>query len=386
MVSMATMVGMETRRLINWSAYAREDGLPTNLTRLIGILPGEGIGSEVIECALHVLDAVSGVADTKFELVYGGDIGRQSEKSGQEALPQDVITFCAEVFAKGGCILNGPGGGRYVYDLRRVFDLYCKLSPIRSFDELADTCRLKADHVKGVDILMVRENASGLYQGEWSSGHCEKKGRVAEHRFSYSEAQVNRILEPAAQIARTRKGLMTVVFKESGIPAISELWRDCARATAERVGVKFAMLDIDLMVYRLIQHAQDFDVIVAPNMFGDVLSDLGGVLMGSRGLTFAGSYSGKGEAVYQTNHGAAYELAGTNTANPVGQIFSLAMLLRESMGMAREADLIERAVAKVCSAGWRTADMMSANCRLTGTKEMSELIAQTVSDLASEQV
>ena len=363
---------------LRWGDCVREDAMPRRKpSRVIGVLTGEGIGPEVIGCALHVLSAVESATGRKFKIEFGAPIGREAERGGGKVLPDEVIEFCRGIFARGGAVLNGPGGGRYVYDLRRVFDLFCKLSPLKVSDELAAANRMKPEHVRGVDILMVRENASGLYQGKWTEARTPG-GRVAEHCFSYSEAEVRRILRPAAAIANSRRGHLTVVYKEAGVPSISALWRDCALEISSLAGVRCSLLDIDHIAYRLIQHPGDFDVVVAPNLFGDVLSDLGGVLLGSRGLCFAGSFAGNGDAVYSTNHGSAFDLAGSDKANPVGQILSLAMLLRESLHLEEEARLIEDAVDSVCREGWRTADLAEAGCPVIGTREMGERIAQAV--------
>ena len=357
----------------------RENGAPGGKPALvIGVLNGEGIGPEVVSGALRALSAVEAVSGHKFEIQIGGSIGRDAERCGEQALSGEVTDFCGKIFSCGGAVLSGPGGGRYVYDLRRCFDLYCKLSPLKAADELAGAIQLKPEHVRGVDILMVRENASGVYQGQWAEEQSSGSGRVATHGFSYNEAQVRRILNAAARIAKSRRGELTVVYKEAGVPTISDLWRDCAADAAADAGVRCALLDIDHMAYRLIQHPREFDVVVAPNLFGDVLSDLGGVLLGSRGLCYAGSFSGNGAAVFSTNHGAAYDLAGKDIANPVAQILSLAMLLRESLRLDVEARLIEEAVVRVWSAGWRTADLMEPGCRLAGTRQMGEMIAEAV--------
>jgi 3-isopropylmalate dehydrogenase len=142
--------------------------------------------------------------------------------------------------------------------------------------------------------------------------------------------------------------------------------------------------NVDLAAYRLLQHPRELDVVVAPNLFGDVLADLGGVLLGSRGLSFSGNFAAGGASVYQTNHGAAHDLAGKDRANPVGQVLSLAMLLRESFGLAAEAALVERAVAEVYRLGFRTDDVAEAGCRAIGTREMAERIAAAVLDLAAQ--
>jgi len=366
-----------------WSDCLRDATRPRQEpSHVIGVLTGEGIGPEVIGCALYVLAAVTSATGRRFTIEHGAPIGREAERGCGKVLPDEVIEFCRGIFARGGAVLNGPGGGRYVYDLRRVFDLFCKLSPLKASAALAGASRLKPEHVRGVDILMVRENASGIYQGKWTEARTSA-GRVAEHCFSYSEAEVRRILRPAAAIANSRRGHLTVVYKEAGVPSISELWRDCAVEIAARAGVRCSLLDIDHIAYRLIQHPHDFDVVAAPNLFGDVLSDLGGVLLGSRGLCFAGSFAGNGDAVYSTNHGAAHDLAGSDKANPVAQILSLAMLLRESFHLENEARLVEEAVDGVCREGWRTADIAEAGSRAIGTREMGERIALAVAAIGS---
>jgi 3-isopropylmalate dehydrogenase len=171
---------------------------------------------------------------------------------------------------------------------------------------------------------------------------------------------------------------LTVVWKESGIPTISRLWRDCAEDAAREYRVSYAMVDIDLMAYRLIQDAPSFNVIAAPNLFGDVLADLAAVLLGSRGLSYSGNFDHHGRAVYQTNHGAAYDLAGTDRANPVGQILSMAMMLRESFGLCSASAAIEQAVRSVWEEGFCTADVAVPGRRVIGTVEMATRIAQRV--------
>jgi 3-isopropylmalate dehydrogenase len=161
------------------------------------------------------------------------------------------------------------------------------------------------------------------------------------------------------------------------------LWRACAEQIAAEEGVECLFLDIDHAAYHLLQHARDLDLLVAPNLFGDILCDLGGVLMGSRGLTYSANFTPAGAGVYQTNHGAAYDLAGTDRANPAGQILSLAMLLHESCGLSREAGLIERALADVWKRGFRTADLDLPGARVIGTREMAERVADAVVEHAN---
>ena len=237
---------------------------------------------------------------------------------------------------------------------------------------------MKAQSVAGADILLVRENVGGVYQGEWRETADERDGRLCEHSFRYSERQVRRILGVAARLAAGRRGRLAVVIKDSGVPGMSALWRDLGREEAAAAGVEVGFVDIDLAAYRLIQDPLSFDVIAAPNLFGDVLADLGAVLLSSRGVSFSGNFSEAGAAVYQTNHGSALDLAGQGRANPLGQIASLAMMLRESFGLAREADWIDAGVEEVMRQGFRTFDVAEPGTTVVGTAEMGERIAAAV--------
>lgn len=349
---------------------------------LLGVLPGEGIGPEVVGCALDILDSVAQATGLLFEVRFGGPIGRDAERLFGDPLTAEIVEFCDDIFAAGGAVLNGPGGGRYVYDLRRHFQLFFKISPLRSVFGVPDASRLRREHVEHADILIARENCGGIYQGRWNDAVDASGQRVAEHHAQYTASQVLSFLQASARLAAQRSGKLTVVWKESGLPSISRLWRDYAAESAEQFGVRFAMVDIDLMAYRLIQEPHAFDVVAAPNLCGDVLADLGAVLLGSRGLTFSGNYSADGRAVYQTNHGAAYELAGTDRANPAGQILSLAMLLRETFGLDREAHAMEQALRDVWNDGWRTEDVAAPGMRVVGTRQFASRVAQRAGVLA----
>ena len=157
---------------------------------MIGVLNGTGIGPEVIGATLLVLEAIARTTGINFDIRRGGAIGEESREQCGVWLPQDVVQFCEDIFACGGAILNGPGGGRYVYDLRQRFDLFCKFVPMRPFPALAGVGRIVPRHLKNVDIVIVRDNSGGVYQGRWSE-RSTPEGRVAEHAFEYGEAQVH---------------------------------------------------------------------------------------------------------------------------------------------------------------------------------------------------
>jgi 3-isopropylmalate dehydrogenase len=353
---------------------------PANASKrpLIGVIEGSGIGSEVIGGALRVLSAVEQVTGLKFELRHGGAIGEEAEKHFGSALPESTAHFFTEIFSRGGAILNGPGGGRYVYDLRKRFDLFCKFAPVRAFPQLARNAPNIANNtLHPIDMLIVRDNIAGAYQGHWTS-HETASGKTAEHTFSYTSEQVQRLAEVAARAAAARRGKIHVVVKDGGLPAVTALWREVSVAEAAKRNVEAVFVNVDLAAYEFIRNPAQFDVVLTPNLFGDILVDITGALVGSRGVTFSGNYDGAGNAVYQTNHGCAHDLAGADVANPGGQILSLAMMLRESFGLADAATLIENALAAAWQDGWRTADVAEPGCRVVGTRAMVEQVAQHV--------
>jgi 3-isopropylmalate dehydrogenase len=348
---------------------------------IIGIIEGTGIGPEIIRAALHVLEAVEQVIGIKFEVRHGGPIGEEAEVLLGQSLPDSVVRFCEEVFDRSGAILSGPGGRRYVYDLRRRFDLFCKFVPIQPWPQLARVGHIASQYLQNVDLLIVRDNVGGVYQGQWQN-RATAEGLVAEHSFSYSESQVRRLAEVAVRAAAGRRGKLHVIVKQDGVPTISALWQEVSLSAARKYHVEAVIMNVDLAAYELIQHPAKFDVLVTPNLFGDILVDVAGVLMGSRGVTFSGNFEANGKAVYQTNHGCAQDIAGTDVANPAGQILSLAMLLRESFGLVEPAALIEEALVSVWNQGWRTADLAEPGCRLLGTRAMADRVAQQIFHIA----
>jgi len=345
---------------------------------LIGLLRGEGVGPEIIAAALDVLDAVAKPANLKLEIC---EIGREAKQRSGNSLPQVLIAFCQEIFARGGAVLHGPCAGRFVYDLRKEFDLFFKISPLQAALGVPHASRLKPDATRRVDILITRENTGGVYQGRWGEENDPSRGHLAWHSFSYSEEQARRFLRASAQLSAQRRGDLVVVWKEAGLPSISALWRSVAEQAAKAAGVCFRMIDLDVMAYWLIQEPQAFDVVAAPNLVGDILADLGAVLLGSRGVSFSGNFNAAGNAAYQTNHGSAHDLSGTDRANPGGQIFALAMMLRESFGLLREAAAIEAAVRSVWSEGWRTEEVAMPGSNIVGTREMGYRVAERAAEI-----
>jgi 3-isopropylmalate dehydrogenase len=342
---------------------------------LLGVLYGDGVGREVVGAALEVVRRLGQAGGQDLIVEVGGPIGRTAERELGTALPDDVLDFAQGIFDRGGALLSGPGGGRYVYDLRTRLDLFLKISPVQVRNGFPSASPLRPEALAGVDLLIVRENVGGVYQGVSEETVDSRGGCVVRHTFSYAQVEVRRFLEAAARLAAMRRGQLTVVTKEAGVPELSALWRTCALEAAEAHGVQCSFRDLDLVAYQLVRQPQAFDLVAAPNLGGDVLGDLAGVLVGSRALSFAGNFSPRGDAVYQTSHGAAYDIAGTDRANPVGQILALAMLLRESLGLEHEARAVEEGVRQVWRAGYRTSDLAGPRDGTVGTREMAKRVA-----------
>jgi 3-isopropylmalate dehydrogenase len=345
---------------------------------LVGALPGEGIGPEVVACGLRVLEAVAAGSDVEPIVEKGGAIGLASRDANGRDLSPSVIDFCTDIFARGGAVFAGAAGGRFVYDLRSHFDLYAKFSPVKPAPELADAARLKPDSLRNVDFVIVRDNIAGVYQGESRVTPAGDRPQAVRHAFSYTAEQVRRLIAAGAKLAAGRTRRMAVVAKRGGMPVMTELWSGIAEDVAGARGLELSILDADYCAYQVIQHPDRFDVVVTPNLVGDIVTDLSAVLLASRGLSFSGNFSPSGHAVYQTNHGAAYDLAGTGRANPGAQILALAMMLRESFGLHGEAKRIEDALRRVWRQGWRTADIATEAGRAIGAEEFTSRVVEAV--------
>jgi 3-isopropylmalate dehydrogenase len=332
----------------------------------IAAVPGEGVGPEVVGGALAVLEAAAGSTGVAVDVRRGGDTSARK-------LTTEVATLCESTFADGGAVLCGPVGGRFVYDLRGHFDLYAKFVPIRPSPALADVSIVRPERAEGIDLVIVRENIGGVYFGEYGR---REGGRVAYQHFCYHADRVARLLGVAARLATQRRGRLTVIVKNGGIPEVSALWREQAQAVCAGLPVELEALDVDNAGFQLLSQPGRFDVVVAPNLLGDVLADSTTVLLASRGLSHSANLGSEGRAVYQTGHGAAYDLAGSDRANPVAQILTLATLLRESFGLESTAARVEAAVEDVLAAGFRTPDIAAPGSRVVGTRELAARIAE----------
>jgi 3-isopropylmalate dehydrogenase len=340
----------------------------------IGIFLGEGVGTEVVPVATALLDVLATATSRQFELHQGGLIGLPAKAIHGNSLSQEVAEFAADIFDKGGALFCGPGGDRFVYEIRQRFDLYCKYTPLQPMVELREAGSVRAETVARADIIAVRENMGGIYQGVWEEEGSRGGGRVARHRFEYHEDMVYRIIGVALRLAATRRGKVHVVLKPGGVPSISSLWRDCAMEMARDSGIALAELEIDNAVFQLIADPGQFDVIVSPNMFGDVLADCGSLLLASRGLSYSGNFNDSGNGVYQTGHGAARDIAGKDVANPIGQILSLGMMLRESFCWPEADAALRQSVRETLRQGKCTGDIAMPGHEIVGTAEFGRLV------------
>lgn len=340
----------------------------------VGVWPGEGIGPEVIGASLLLLDVIEARTELRFD-----------REIAASPLPGDdvhdaVVRFARRTFDRRGALLCGPVGGSAIYRMRRSLDLYCKLTPIAPLPALRGCGPLAPSATEGADVLMVRENLGGLYQGRCRIETGESgSGRRAEQVFAYDEAQVRAIVEAAAAIAEQRRGQLTVVVKPGGAASVSELWRSVATDLCRDRPLYVRFLEVDNAAYQVIANAHSFDVVVAPNMFGDVLADTATLLLGSRGLSFSANFTVGGNGVYQTGHGAAHDIKGQDLANPLGQIQSLAMMLGESFGLLALAEDVREACEATLADGWRTRDVAQLpGTRVLGTQAFAARVADAL--------
>jgi 3-isopropylmalate dehydrogenase len=352
-------------------------GIPAQLT--VAVVRGEGIGSEVVDAALRVMRAACERFNVTVDIDelpalavrddYGLVIDDQSRRHYQDW------------FARGIPVLHGPAGGRFVYQLRREFGLPVKVTPIIPNPSIVDAALVHPRQLENVDLVIVRDNSAGLYQGAFGTTDDGE----AFHEARYRRDQVDVVMDAAIRLAHSRNGRLTVVTKPGGVPSISSMWRESAESAVEGesaaggTNVELTFLEIDNACFQLVANPSQFDVIVSPNMFGDVLGDTASVLLGSRGMAYSANFGAPGTSVYQTAHGAAHDLAGRNVANPIAQILSLAWLVRDDLGLANVADAMSEGIDAVLAAGVRTADIASRESTVVGTSEMADRIAERVS-------
>jgi 3-isopropylmalate dehydrogenase len=350
----------------------------------VGVFLGEGVGVEVVPVAVRLLGMLADHGHRRFELHQGGLIGLPAKAQFGSSLSNEVIDFAGDIFDRGGTLFCGPGGDRFVYEIRRQFDLYCKFTPIEPLVELRQAGQVRPEVVASADIIAIREGMGGIYQGSWEEVEVEGD-RIASHRFEYRETMVRRIVDVAINLASRRRGRIHVVLKPGGIPSISSMWRRVAEEMTHEAGIALAELEIDNAVFQLIANPGQFDVVLSPNMFGDVLADCAALLLASRGLSYSGNFNDSGNAVYQTGHGAARDIAGKDVANPIGQIFSLGMMLRESFCWPEADAALRHAVRATLGQGLATSDIAMPGHRTVGTAEFGDAVAVNLQRLLADQ-
>jgi 3-isopropylmalate dehydrogenase len=356
------------------------------MEKKIAVLPGDGIGPEVMHEALKVLDAVQ--ERFALRLVYEfADVGGVAIDRHGTALPSDTLKVCQSADA---ILFGSVGGPRWeglppgeqperaaLLPLRKHFDLFCNLRPARVFKSLAAASPLKPEIVKdGFDIMCVRELTGGIYfgtpKGREGSGPDEK----AFDTMVYTRREIERIARAAFEIARMRRGRVTSVDKANVLTNMV-FWREIViQLAAEYPDVTLNHIYIDNATMQVIRNPQQFDVLLCGNMFGDIISDECAMLTGSMGLLPSASLNGTQFGLYEPAGGSAPDIAGKGVANPVAQILSAAMMLRYSLGLAAAADAVEKAVVETLEAGVLTADIAIRGVRSVGTVTMGDAIVK----------
>ncbi len=354
------------------------------------VLPGDGVGPEVVAEGVKVLQTIGKRFGHTFNLNYGLIGGASIDKTG-EALTAETLKMCNSSDA----VLHGAVGDPKYDDpkapvhpedgllaMRKGMGLFANLRPVKLYSVLADTTNLKPDVVRGVDMIFVRELTGGLYFGKPKKQWQTARGRKAVDSMVYSEPEIERIVRVGFEIARTRKKKLVSVDK-ANVLQTSRLWRQIAREVAAKYpDVALEDMLVDACSMRLIQNPTYFDVVVTENTFGDILTDEASMLAGSMGMMPSASIAGvpqpgvKIRGMYEPIHGSAPRRAGQNMVNPIATILSIAMMLRYSCGLSKEAQAIETAVEDVLNEGYRTYDIMSEGKTKMGTKEMGNHIAQ----------
>jgi 3-isopropylmalate dehydrogenase len=342
----------------------------------IAFLPGDGVGPEVLAEARRVLVTIGRRFDHSFEIVEG-DIGGIAIEKHDTPLPKPTMDLCR----KSDAVLLGAVGDkpaskkpeRGLLELRTLLGNFANLRPVFVFDPLADSSNVRPEVVRGVDILFVRELLGGIYFGTPRF----REGDRAVDTEVYTVEEVRRVARVAFELARTRKKHVTSVDK-ANVLETSILWRQTVAAVAKEFpDVLLDNLYVDNCAMQLILRPKQFDVIVTNNLFGDILSDEGGVLAGSLGMLPSASVGGPA-GFYEPVHGSAPDIAGTGKANPIGAIASAGMMLEYSFKLPELSTRVHRAIAAVIDKGYRTADIVSPGKSLLTTTQMGEIICKAI--------
>ncbi|MDC9714970.1 MAG: 3-isopropylmalate dehydrogenase [Gammaproteobacteria bacterium] len=346
------------------------------------ILPGDGIGQEIIAQALKVIDFLNTNNALNMELVHGLVGGTAYDETGSP-LPQATLDAAHECDS----ILLGAVGGyqweklerglrpeRGLLGLRAELDLFSNLRPAILYPQLASASTLKEEIVSGLDLMIVRELVAGIYFGE-PRGVEERNGeKYGFNTATYFESEIRRIGHSAFKIAQLRDKRVCSVDK-ANVLEVCELWRETMENVAkEYPDVALSHMYVDNAAMQLVKAPKQFDVMVTSNLFGDVLSDCAAMLTGSIGMLPSASLNKSGFGMYEPIHGSAPDIAGKDIANPLATILSVAMMLRYSLNQADLADKIEMAVNTVLDKGYRTQDIASEGDSIVGTSKMGDLV------------
>ena len=351
----------------------------------ITLLPGDGIGPEIMSVAVDVLQVVGKRFDISFEFSTALIGGAAIDETG-EPLPPLTLDMCRN---SDSVLLAAIGGYKWdslpanlrpeagLLGLRAGLGLFANLRPAKIIPQLIDASSLKREIVEGVDIMVVRELTGGIYFGKpkgiFATETGEKRG---VNTMVYTESEIERIGRVAFEIAQKRGGKLCSVDK-ANVLEVSQLWRErITQLSSEYTDVELSHLYVDNAAMQLVRAPKQFDTIVTGNLFGDILSDAAAMLTGSIGMLPSASLGTDSPGVYEPVHGSAPDIAGKNLANPLAQVLSAAMMLRYALNQPQAADLIENSVLQVLQQGYRTGDIMSPEMKLVGCQAMGEALME----------
>ena len=358
------------------------------MAKKIAVLPGDGIGQEIVAEAVKVLEALRSNG-LKIEMEQGLVGGAGYDAHGKP-LPDETLALVKESDA---VLLGAVGGYKWesldisvrpekgLLGLRSELELFSNLRPAILYKQLADASTLKADVVSGLDIMIVRELTGGIYFGQPRGIRTLDNGeRQGFNTLVYSESEIERIGRSAFDIAMKR-GKKVCSVDKANVLECTELWREVMeRVAKDYPEVELSHMYVDNAAMQLVRAPKQFDVMVTTNMFGDILSDCAAMLTGSIGMLPSASLDANGKGMYEPIHGSAPDIAGQNVANPLATILSVAMMLRYSLNEAEMADRIEQAVEKVLDQGLRTADIYCDGMKKVSTSEMGDAVVAALAD------
>ncbi len=356
----------------------------------VTLLPGDGIGPEIIAVAVDFLKAIATKYDLEFVFTEALIGGAAIDETG-EPLPAETIAVCRQSDA---VLLAAIGGYKWdnlprnqrpetgLLGMRSQLELFANLRPATILPQLVDSSSLKREVVEGVDIMVVRELTSGIYFGKPKGIFATETGEQrGVNTMSYSVSEIDRIAKVGFETARRRGGKLCSVDK-ANVLDVSQLWRDRVTAMAQDYpDVEVSHLYVDNAAMQLVRAPKQFDTIVTGNLFGDILSDAAAMLTGSIGMLPSASLGKAGTpGVFEPVHGSAPDIAGQDKANPLAQVLSAAMMLRYGLNEPDAATEIENAVSRVLDLGYRTGDIMSPGMKAVGCKEMGEMLLKSLAD------